>query len=65
MHIEMGEDERYSATGIGIVTFQREPISPLKLKDVMLILGLKKNLIFVAVLEYCGYDFIFNKGNNS
>ena len=22
MHIEMGDDERYSATGIGIVTFQ-------------------------------------------
>ena len=24
MHIEMGDDKRYSATGIGIVTFQRQ-----------------------------------------
>lgn len=27
------------------------------------ILGIKKNLIFVVVLEDRGYDVIFNKGN--
>lgn len=32
------------------------------LKDVMFTVSLKKNLISVAVLEYRGYDVIFNKG---
>lgn len=31
MHIEMGNDGRYSTTNIGIVTFQREYSSPLTL----------------------------------
>jgi len=38
----MWDEERYSVTGIGTITFQRELGSPLKLKDVMLIQGLKK-----------------------
>lgn len=49
-------------TSIGTVTFQRESGSPLRLKDVMFVLGLKKNLIFIGVLEDCGYDVNLNKG---
>jgi hypothetical protein len=62
MHIEMGDDGRYSVTDIGTVTFQRESGSPLTLKDVMYVLGLKKNLVSVAMLEDHGYDVIFSKG---
>ena len=62
MHIKMGDDGNYSATSIGIVTFQREFGSPLTLKYVMYVLGLKKNLVFVAMLEDCGYDVIFSEG---
>jgi len=51
-----------SATEIGIVTFKRELGSPLHLKDVMFVPGLKKHLISVEVLEDRGYDVIFNKG---
>ena len=60
--IELGDDERYNMTRIGIVTFQRELGSPLKLKDVMFVLGLKKNLISIVVLEDYDYDVIFSKG---
>jgi len=28
----------------------------------MFVLDLKKNLVFVAVLQDCGYDVIFSKG---
>jgi len=49
-------------TGIGTVTFQRESSSPLRLKDVMFVLSLKKNIVSVVVLEDHGYDVIFNKG---
>ena len=62
MHIEMGDDRRYSATGLGTVTFQRKLGSPLTLRDVMYVLGLKKNLVSVAMLEDRGYDVIFSKG---
>jgi len=40
MHIEMGDDGRYNATDIGIVTFQREFGSPLTLKYVKYVLSL-------------------------
>ena len=62
MHIELGDDERYNATIIGIVTFEREKASPLHLKDVMFILVLKKNLIFVEILEDRGYDVVSIEG---
>lgn len=58
MHIEMGDDGRYSRIGIGTVTFQMESSSLLTLRDVMYVLGLK-NLVSVAMLEDRGYDVIF------
>jgi len=61
-NIEFEDDERYSSTRISTVTFQRESISPLRIIDVMYVLGLKKNLVAVMVLDYCGYDVIFSKG---
>ena len=45
MHIEMGDDERYSTIGIGTVTFQRQLGKNFLLKDVMHVPGLKKNLV--------------------
>jgi hypothetical protein len=62
MHIEMGDDGRYSATGIGTITFQRESGKPFQLKDVMHVPGLKKNLVSVAMLEDRGYDVVFSDG---
>ena len=35
MHIEMGNDGRYSATRIGTITFERDSGKPFLLKDVM------------------------------
>ena len=64
IHIEMGGDGRYNTNGVGTVTFQRESGCPLRLKDVMFVLGLKKNLISIVVLEYYCYDVIFSKGKS-
>ena len=60
--IEFGDDERYSATDIGIITFQRENGSHLILEDVLYVQGIKKNLFSVAVLEDYGYEVMFKKG---
>ena len=49
VHIEMGDDGRYSATSIGTISFERESGKPFILKDVMHVLRLKKNLISVVM----------------
>ena len=58
----MGDDGRYSATSISIISFERESNKPFILKDVMHFPGLKKNLISVEMLEDKGYDVVFSKG---
>ena len=63
VHIEMGDDGRYSATGIGTISFKRESGKPFILKEVMHFPGLKKNLISMAMLEDKGYDVVFSKEN--
>lgn len=60
-NIEFRDDERYNATNIGTITFQRESGSPLILADVLYVLGLRKNLFSVVILEDRGYDVIFRK----
>ena len=63
MHLNIGDDGRYRETGISVVTLKRELGSPLTLRDVMYVPGLKKNLVFFSMLEDKGYDVIFGKGN--
>ena len=62
VHIDMGDDGRYFATGVRTISFERESGNPFILKDVMHVPGLKKNLIFVVMLEDKGYDVVFSKG---
>ena len=62
VHIEMGDDGRYSATGIGTISFERDSGKPFILKDFMHVPGLKKNLFSMAMLEDKGYDVVFSKG---
>ena len=62
MHIELRDDGRYNATGIGIVTFNMEFSFHLRIKYVMFVSWLKNKLIYVAVLEDKGYDVFFSKG---
>ena len=63
-HIEMGDDGWYSVTGIGTITFERVFGNPFLLKNVMHVLGLKKNLVSVAMLEDKGYDVVFSEGKS-
>jgi len=62
VHIEMGDDGKYSATGISTISFERESGKPFVLKEVMHVPRLKKNLISVAMLEDKGYDVVFSEG---
>jgi hypothetical protein len=62
MHIDMGDDVKYSAIGIGTITFQRESCKPFQLKKFMHVPSLKKNLVSVAMLEDRGYVVVFSSG---
>eukprot|EP00253_Pinus_taeda_P004441 PITA_04441 len=64
LHIELGDDGRYSTKAIGIFTFKRELGSHFHLKNVMYMPRLNKNLIFVVVLEDKQYDVVFSKGKS-
>ena len=64
MHIEIGDDGRYSATKIGAITFKRYSSKPIQLKYVMHVLGLKKKLVSIAMLEDRGYDVVFSEGKS-
>ena len=61
MHIEMGNDERYSVSGVGMVAFQREHGALNTLTDVKYVPGLKKNLVLIAMLEHKCYYVFFSK----
>eukprot|EP00253_Pinus_taeda_P031503 PITA_31503 len=58
----MGDDGKYSVTGLGTITLQREHGAPLTFKNVMYVPELKKKLASVSILEDKGYDVIFLKG---
>ena len=64
MHIKLGDYGRYIATSIDTVTFEMDLPSPLRLMDVMYVLGLKKNPSSIAISKDCGYDVIFRKGKS-
>eukprot|EP00253_Pinus_taeda_P024812 PITA_24812 len=62
MHVEMGDNGKYSVTGLGTFTFQSENGAPLILNNVMYVHRLKKDLVSVSMLEDRVYDVIFSKG---
>ena len=55
-------EEWYSATGIGTITFERESGNRFLLRNVMHVLGLKKNLVSGAMLEDKSSDVVFSEG---
>eukprot|EP00253_Pinus_taeda_P010483 PITA_10483 len=61
--IAMGNDQKYSVSGVGTVIFQREHGAHLTLIDVKYVPGLKRNLVSIVMLEDRGYDVVFSKGN--
>ena len=59
IHVELGDDVRYQAQGVGVVSFERESGKPLSFADVLYVPGLTKNLISVSTLEDKGYQVKF------
>lgn len=62
LEVVLSVNSKVKATGMGIVSFQRESSPPLKVTNVVYVLGLKKSLISVSSLEDRGYEVLFQKG---
>jgi hypothetical protein len=50
MEIALGEDTIVKVVGRGTMTFQRDTMPPISFRDVVYVLGLKKNLISISTL---------------
>ena len=58
VEVVLGDDTVVRAVGRGTIIFQRGSISPMTLRDVLFVLGLKKNLISVSMIEDRGLIFM-------
>ena len=59
----MGDDSTVRATRSGTITFQRESMSPMVLRDVLFVRGLKKNLVSVSMIKDQGLGVSFLDGH--
>ena len=59
----MGVDSVVIAVGRGTITFQRESMSPMVLREVLYVPGLKKNLVSVSMIEDQGLGVSFLDGH--
>jgi hypothetical protein len=59
MEISLGDDNIVRVVGRGTVTFQRDTMPPISFRDVLYVLGLKKNLISVSTLQDKGLEVSF------
>ena len=60
--VELGDNRIVRVVGVGTVSFQRESLPPLKVREVLYVPGLKKNLISVSTIEDQGYEVTFRRG---
>jgi hypothetical protein len=63
LEVVLGDDSVVKAVGSGIVSFQRESLPPMLLRDVLYVSGLKKNLVSVSTIEDRGYEVLFRDGH--
>ena len=61
--VELGGNGTYAIEGIGSTSLKLDSGWSLHLEEILYVLGLKKNLLFVGVLEEKGYTVAFMKRN--
>ena len=63
VEVVLGDDSAVKAVGRGTITFQRESMSPMVLRDVLYVPGLKENLVSVSMIEDRGLGVSFLDGH--
>jgi hypothetical protein len=62
VEVVLGDDQVVKAIGCGTVSLQRESLPPMLLREVLYVMGLKKNLFSVSSIEDRGYEALFRDG---
>jgi hypothetical protein len=60
--VKLGYDYQYPIKGVGEASFKLDSRKLMKIKDVLLIPGLRKNILFVSALEEKGFIISFVDG---
>jgi hypothetical protein len=63
LEVVLGDDSVVKAVGSGTISFQRESLPPMLLRDVLYAPGLKKNLVSLSIIEDRGYEVLFHDGH--
>jgi hypothetical protein len=62
LQVELGDNAKYAVEGVGTTSFQLESGKPLRMSDVLYVLGLKTNLLSISTMEDRGYAVEFSGG---
>ena len=60
--VSLGADYQYPIKGIGEASYKLDSITPMKMKEVLYVPGLKKNLLSILALDKKGYMVAFIVG---
>jgi hypothetical protein len=60
--VKLGDDYQYPIKGVGEASYKLDSGKPMKMKDVLYVLGLKKNLLSILVLDEKGFRVAFIDG---
>jgi hypothetical protein len=60
--VKLGDDYQYPIKGVGEASYRLDSGKPMKMKDVLYVPGLKKNLISISALEEKGFRVAFVDG---
>jgi hypothetical protein len=62
LEVVLGDDRVVKTVDSGTISFQRESLPPMLLREVLYVPGLKKNLVSVSAIEERGYEVLFRDG---
>ena len=60
--VSLGDDYQYPIKGIGEASYKFDSGNPLKMKEVLYVPGLKKNLLSISALDKKGFRVAFIDG---
>ena len=60
--VSLGDDYQYPIKGIGEASYKLDSTTPMKMKDILFVLGLKKNLLSISALDKKGFRVSFIDG---
>jgi hypothetical protein len=60
--VKLDDDYQYPIKGVEEASYRLDSRKPMKMKDVLYVLGLKKNLLFISALDEKGFRVAFIDG---